>query len=775
MTQDMYDKHYPIPEIEPDLAKEEEAPTIPPFAAEKIWDECKKRAYYRKWMNYRLGDHLGSGSFASTYKITDPYGKYAYCIKIAKDSSANDTEKDVYNSFKAIPNVIEYAAKPEDIVHTFRTDESGSILAPTSSGGTYKAFKFCVYLMRLYDSSLAALKASQTQLSEERIIKLGIDISKALAGIHSAGYIHTDVKPGNILIHNRTGEEHPRFILTDFNSVAHRRREGSLTNTPERALAITFDFADPCLDTTVRTPKYDLYGLAATMYWLANKYTIQRLVYDSFDETKLEITTIFTYGLNKILLNRSRPKGISDGLWRILSKAMDCNLQNRYQTAGAFCDALERLLARKQEAAGNETDIVSAPVKTSEKESPKKERKLPSLGEIIYVIVLLGGLFLYLSSLGYLIPGIPQNIAGYAYKEGIFVKENPEKSIYWYTTGTELENANCAYVLGHCYEVGDMVEQDADRAEYFYSLAVEYGHEEAPEKLRNLQEQDAIEEDSNTPPDESHSAVERPATENRNVVEAATFDTPNGDSATYLQVLEPAQQDFFCEFLEVPDTPQINWNKFKYSFDEATGELSLNLSYNRNKNIYETLCALISDKAITEEEIADAITFYPEIWASQLSSGTELQTDVILGMPLDDWSSDDAYLLFLCMDKNFDVVSHIIVKANNIPINGIPSDWVEIEGRLHHRNGVDLNINYALCAESGAEIVISYCDETENSWTVIDDLAFTIDQQGTGKTWLRVDSNEFPENAQLKAYLFPLEHGDTWSPLASSQPVDSHL
>ena len=558
------------------------------------------------------------------------------------------------------------------------------------------------------------------------------------------------------------------------------------------------------LSKTIRRPEYDIYCLAATMYWCCNDYYIERLVDPRDVRDGRCIVHPYSTKLPKIEKNRERPKNISDSLWEILSKAMDKNLNNRYKSADEFREALEELRNKESTARQKRRNRTNRGRTQLSSEGESGKSSSAKLGDKIFYSVcfamILIGLLARLSFAGKFLPGTAHNIAGYVYSEGIILEQNAAHAAYLYSEGANMDNARCAYNLGKLYyygkgveeshtdaafwylksanlgfapaqfemgrafEYGDGVEQDTEQAIRFYSLAVDQGHKEAKENLNKLQEKIV------------NSTAVRPAAEDRETTQATSFEAPNGDSTTYIQVLEPSPQDFSCAFIDVPSDPQLSWNSFKYHFDDTTKNLSLSFSYSRNKTVYNTMCALISDNTITEKEISEAITFYPDIWASELSSSTQLEEDVILGMPFDDWSSDTAYILLLCMDKNYDVLSHIIIKANNLPVNGVAdSDWIEIEGILPHKNGVDININYSLGTTDDAEIAIAYSDESDECWTIIDDSSSFVDGKGAGKTWIRIKTDAFPDNARLKAYFSPKEHGDSWTPLASSQPVDSHL
>ena len=56
----------------------------------------------------------------------------------------------------------------------------------------------------IHGETLAARLSREQRLSEEALLRLLEEVLSGLTDIHEAGYVHRDIKPGNLMLRRRT-------------------------------------------------------------------------------------------------------------------------------------------------------------------------------------------------------------------------------------------------------------------------------------------------------------------------------------------------------------------------------------------------------------------------------------------------------------------------------------------------------------------------------------------------------------------------------------------
>src|SRR5262249_14803212 len=109
--------------------------------------------------------------------------------------------------------------------------------------------------------SLGARIERQGPLPEDEAVRLVVQIGQALEAVHKRGMVHRDVKPDNILL-----SSDGRARLTDLGLVKDAGTELNLTRTGRGLGTPHFMAPEQFRNAKQADPRYDVYGLAATLY-----------------------------------------------------------------------------------------------------------------------------------------------------------------------------------------------------------------------------------------------------------------------------------------------------------------------------------------------------------------------------------------------------------------------------------------------------------------------------------------------------------------------------
>lgn len=157
-------------------------------------------------------------------------------------------------------------------------------------------------------------------------------IRGALRGLHYAhtkGFLHRDVKPGNILVYGQSAK------LSDFGLATEPG--ASLLGSPR---GYRTHLAPECFGSSPTSVLSDLYAAGITLFRTSSNIADWRSVVKSMPNVQ---SVIQRGGLiNRIGFERFIPKKLQ----KIIRKACASNPNKRYQTAQQLCQALDRLRYR---------------------------------------------------------------------------------------------------------------------------------------------------------------------------------------------------------------------------------------------------------------------------------------------------------------------------------------------------------------------------------------------------------------------------------------------
>jgi predicted ATPase/signal transduction histidine kinase len=172
-------------------------------------------------------------------------------------------------------------------------------------------------------------------ISVGEFLRLSIDITSAVGQMHRSGLVHKDIKPGNILVHNRDGK--PRLTGFGISSRVPRERQPP---EPPKFIAGTLPYMAP--EQTGRMnrsvdSRSDLYALGIIFY----QTLTGRLPFDAVDAMEWIHCHIARQPASVTKVNPDVPLVISAIIDKLLKKPAEA----RYQTAAGLEYDLRRCLA----------------------------------------------------------------------------------------------------------------------------------------------------------------------------------------------------------------------------------------------------------------------------------------------------------------------------------------------------------------------------------------------------------------------------------------------
>jgi len=267
---------------------------------------------------YRVTRQLGHGGMGAVYEaVHERLGKRV-AIKVLLDGGANGAAMARFEQEARLASSIgnEHII---DIVDIDRADD----------GRTY------IVMELLEGQSLAQLLAATPGMSEQRIAGLGAQAARALAAAHAKGVVHRDIKPENLFVIDRGGRDFLKIVdfgisklVGDHAGDANLTRTGTVIGTaaymsPEQARGDELD------------ARVDIYSLGVVLYQAATG-TLPFAGDNVLKVLNLIVSTEATPP-------RVRRPELSAAFERTVMTAMSARREERFATAGALAEALERL------------------------------------------------------------------------------------------------------------------------------------------------------------------------------------------------------------------------------------------------------------------------------------------------------------------------------------------------------------------------------------------------------------------------------------------------
>lgn len=253
---------------------------------------------------YKVVKHIATGGMGAVYKGEDTRLQTVVAIKEMIDFFQTEEDKNY-----AIKRFREEALLLADLRHP-------NIPRVTDNFIENNKYYLTMDFVEGKSTEKIILENGGRGLPEKRVVEWGIQICDVLDFLHSRNppIIYRDMKPSNVMIC-----DDDNVMLVDFGIARHfsPRRPGTMIGT--------HGYAPPEQYKGNTEPKSDIYALAATMHHLLT----------GNDPTK-------GVPFNFKPIRQLRPE-LSEGLERILVKALENLPDRRYNTAGEMKNELEKL------------------------------------------------------------------------------------------------------------------------------------------------------------------------------------------------------------------------------------------------------------------------------------------------------------------------------------------------------------------------------------------------------------------------------------------------
>ena len=292
------------------------------------------------WAEWKIVEKIGEGSFGKVYKAQrSERGKFFYsAIKVINIPGSQSELNSVRSEAGDDQSVREYFRNlVEECIQEISTME---YFRGNSHIVSVEDFKVMEYLddigweisIRMEYLTSFMDYCAEKQLTEKDVIKLGLDLSKALGYCRKLNIIHRDIKPENIFV-SRFGD----FKLGDFGIA--RELERTMSSFSKKG---TYSYMAPEM---YKGEKYDsrvdIYSLGIVLYKLMNR---NRLPFLNLEKQ------FITYRDKENALARrmsgeplKKPADAGEMFSGIILKACAYRPEDRYQTSEEFYNDLDDL------------------------------------------------------------------------------------------------------------------------------------------------------------------------------------------------------------------------------------------------------------------------------------------------------------------------------------------------------------------------------------------------------------------------------------------------
>ena len=274
------------------------------------------------WEHWYIKDKLGSGAYSCVYRVEaqrsrtrintaalkiqpitangrefiNESDKRAY---IERQKARVDREAEIMLELRRFPNIVFY--EDEDVRELI-------------INGKFEGY-YSLLRMELLTAVVDLIHKRTFDFSEKNIVKLACDIGKGIAGAHSVGVIHRDIKPDNFFV-----DDYDTYKIGDFNVAKMSDTARTMAGTPGYIAPEVYR-AKTDID-AVYTGQADIYSFGICLYRLMNDMLFP------FEDTEDTETAHIRRNRGEKL---TPPRNASAEFGRIILKACEFSTEERYQ------------------------------------------------------------------------------------------------------------------------------------------------------------------------------------------------------------------------------------------------------------------------------------------------------------------------------------------------------------------------------------------------------------------------------------------------------------
>jgi serine/threonine-protein kinase len=263
------------------------------------------------WGHLQLLERIGQGSFGEVYRAWDTRLDREVALKLLKSEHVSGRPA------------------PSSII------EEGRLLArvhhpnvATINGAEQIDDRIGLWMEFVSGRTLEQLLQDGKSFSSAEATRIGFDLCRAVAAVHSAGLLHRDIKAHNVML-----ASDGRVVLMDFGSGRELANDsdGDVAGTP-------LYLAPEVLSGQPATVQSDVYSLGVLLFRLVSRsYPVQA-------QTTRDILLAHQRGEPVDL--RAIAPGLSRSMARVVARAIDPCPARRYPSASALGADLERIERR---------------------------------------------------------------------------------------------------------------------------------------------------------------------------------------------------------------------------------------------------------------------------------------------------------------------------------------------------------------------------------------------------------------------------------------------